>query len=265
MSRYGLYDPENTENSSMFFIYQEVPVTSAKLNRWNGNLAAEFELFHRICSAVFSQGKPAVIAISDSAALQVIPANPPNMTVQVLPGWAVLENSVAGIGEAEILPSGGTFVAPQTHPRIDLVVVLPSGEPDVVTGTESVSPVPPIAPDGALTLAHIHLRPGATAILTSDNGTQAYIQDVRPKILLGEAHRHATDLFPPETPDGSRHQFSTTSVFREGTLDVYLNGVLQKRDVDYSESADRRGYSFSAAPLSHYRIQHRYLVEFEIT
>jgi len=265
MSRYGQYDPANSENSSTFFVYQEIPVTSAKLNTWNGNLAAAFELLHQVFSTLLSQGKSAVMTLSDASPLQVVPTEPPGMTVQVLPGWAILGNSLAGINETHLLPAGGAISAPTTNPRIDLMVLSPTGELDILAGTESVIPVPPDPPLGVISLARIHLRPGVTQILSTDDGTQAYLQDVRPQLLLGEAHRHAPDPTPTEIPDGARRQFSTTHVFREGSLEIFLNGILQEKDLDYVVSADRRSYVFQTAPLAHYRLQHRYVIEQEIT
>ena len=40
MSKYGKYDPVNTAHGSSLFSYGEVPLTSNKLNTWNGNIEA---------------------------------------------------------------------------------------------------------------------------------------------------------------------------------------------------------------------------------
>ncbi|MGC9329055.1 MAG: hypothetical protein ACP5I1_15585 [Candidatus Hinthialibacter sp.] len=263
MVRFGRYDPQNSENASALFVYQEAPVASAKLNRWDGNIAAGFELLHRVLRALAAKGAEAVITSSGSGALQITPADPPDRTVRVQPGWAVFGGGFAGVAEALSLPAGGSFAAPENHPRIDLIVLTTAGALEVVEGAEAESPAPPDAPSETLALAQIYLRVGASQILAADDGVQSYIIDVRPRFLLGEAHSHQPDCAPGEAPDGLRTQFFTQHVFRAGSLDVYVNGVLQQAGVDYSEDAGRRSYTFFSPPAAHYRIQHRYVVDYE--
>ncbi|MBN2326318.1 MAG: hypothetical protein JXR73_04125 [Candidatus Omnitrophica bacterium] len=263
MVRFGRYDPQNSENASTLFVYQEVPVASAKLNRWDGNIAAGFELLHRIMSELSAKGAAAVITSGGSGALQVAPADPPNGTVRVQPGWAVFDGGFAGVAEKQSLPAGGAFAAPVNAPRIDLIVLTSAGALEIVEGVEAESPAPPDAPGEALALAQIYLRVGASQILAADDGVQSYIIDVRPRFLLGEAHSHQPDRAPGEAPDGYRTQFFTRHVFRADSLDVYVNGVLQQAGVDYCEDPGRRSYTFVSPPAAHYRIQHRYLVDYE--
>ncbi|HOL95315.1 MAG TPA: hypothetical protein PLH79_13275 [bacterium] len=264
MPRYGRYDPQNPNNTSAMFIYQEVPLTSSKMNRWNGNLAAAFELLHQTGARLLAQAGPAVITARDDSPLRVTASSPPQMTVRVMPGWAVLGTGFAGIAEAMTVPLGGSFTPPGNAPRIDLVVLTDQGELEVITGLESDPPFAPEAPGDTLALARIVHRAGADRILDADDGLHSYIVDIRPRLLLGEAHRHASDLRPSEPPDGVRQAFSTRHVFRPGTLDVFVNGVLQARDVDYVEDPGRRGYTFLKPPPGHYRIQHRYVIEYEV-
>lgn len=263
MPRYGRYDPQNPNNASSLFVFQEVPLTSSKMNRWNGNLAAAFELLHQMGGRLLAQANPAVITVNDDSPLRVTASSPPQMTVNVEPGWAVLGTSFAGIDETMTVPLGGTFSPPVNAPRVDLVMLTDRGEIEVVTGVESDPPLAPEAPVDALPLARIVLRVGKDQIRDADDGLHSYIVDIRPRLLLGEAHRHAPDRQPPETPDGVRQAFSTRHVFRPGTLDVFVNGVLQARDVDYTENPDRRGYVFLTAPHGHFRVQHRYIIEHE--
>ncbi len=194
----------------------------------------------------------------------MLPFDPPDMTVRVSPGWAVLGETLAGSVNESTVPLGSVFEPPQNLPRIDLVILLPTGEFDRVTGTESESPFAPETPTGTIPLAQIYHRVGATQILAIDEGVQSYIIDDRSKFVIGEAHLHAADRSPIESPDGSRTHFSIQHRFQSGTLDVFVNGVLQEKDVDYTEDVDGRGYTFASSPLSHYRIQHRYTVEYEM-
>lgn len=260
MARFGIYNHADPENTSSMFVYREVPVASAKLNLWNGNIAAGFELLRRAVSLAVSQSRDAVLIESDGGALLAVPSDPPGMTVTLKPGWAVAGAALAGLDEAAALPPGGVFETPATHPRIDSIILRNTGEPDTLTGAEAETPEPPAPPDGAVRLADVFLRPGMAQIVAEDNGVDGYIIDARPMLLTGNAHRHSDDRHPAEPPDGARAHFTTAVPFRPGTLDVYLNGVLQEEGTDYAADADGGGYTFSIPPPAHYRIQHRYLV-----
>lgn len=263
MAQYGQYNPSNAENSSALFNFQEMPLTSSKLNLWNGNLEAVFELLHKIGLSLFAKGIPAVITTGDNNSLKVLPADTPNMTVKVNEGWAALQGYLAGLASQQVLPSGSVFSAPAANPRIDLVVLNGAGQLETIQGNEAVTPTVPSVPSGSIALAQIYQRVGTTQIKSSDDGVNSYIADIRPRLLIGEAHIHNTDRVPPESPDGSQKSFSTSSIYRAGTLDVFMNGVLQQKDLDYTEDSSRQGYTFTTAPLANYRIQHRYIVEYE--
>lgn len=258
MSRYGAYDPTENGNTSAMFVYKEVPVTSEKLNRWNGNLEAGFTLLHRVCSRMIAQGEACVLTAGDASALRVVAQDEPEMSVQVLPGWAVVADGLAGLATSQRVPLAGAMAAPLNQPRIDRVVLLGCGALEVVTGTEAVSPVAPELPEEALVLADIVQRVGSTSIRAQDEGVDSYLVDRRPVLVMGRVHRHAEDRRPVETPDGTRTSFTTRDPFVSGTLDVYLNGVLLEESVDYVLDGDGVTYRFSRAPLSHHRIQHRY-------
>lgn len=263
MSQFGIYDPGNAENSSTLFSFQEVPVTSTKVNRWNGNIAAGFQLLQQIVSLISSQSGDAILTLSNDTPLKAIAASPQDMTVHINDGWAVIQNTLAGIDESTTIPQGGVFIPPSTNPRIDLIVLQNTGKLEVIEGMEAANPTPPSTPQNSIALAQVYLRPGSTKIYDSDQGTDSYIIDARPAFTYGDTHKHASDHTPAETPDGVRTQFSTLHFFRENTLNVYVNGILQAKDEDYSENADRLGYTFLSPPLSTYTLQHRYIIERE--
>ena len=261
MSQYGQYDPLNAENASGLFNYQEVPLTSSKMNLWNGNITASFQLLHKVCSLLFSPNRMAVICHEDEDGLRVVAADPEDMTVQVNAGWAILSESFAGLLEPQALPVGGLFSPPVQYARRDLIFLKPNGELDVLEGVESENPVAPDTPPDSIPLTYVHHRVGSEKIFDTDQGDDSYLIDVRPAWVWGDAHKHSPDSAPSEAPDGVRTQFTTQHVYRSGTLEVLVNGVIQEKDVDFTEDADRRGYAFLQPPPSHYRIQHRYVVE----
>ncbi|MBD3266462.1 hypothetical protein GF373_07305 [bacterium] len=264
MPRYGKYDPTKAENTSSLFSFQEIPLTSSKLNCWNGNINAAFELLHAICSDVFSGSVSGVIHTGNASALLIQSSDPAGLTVRVAPGWAIAEQTFAGSKEPLSLPIGGMIVLPLNLPRIDLVYLRNDGEFAIVEGAESADPQPPELPDEAIALAELYLRVGMDRILNADDGEQGYITDRREMVWIGNAHVHANDRIPAEIPDGVRTEFSTQYKFRTGSLNVFVNGVLQEAGIDYEEQAGRCGYTFTYTPLSNYRIQHRYVMESEI-
>ncbi len=263
MPQYGKYNPSNAENTSSLFSFQEVPLTSEKLNHWNGNIEAGFVLLQQILTALLAKNGLAIISTGSVSSLQVQPTEPAALQVQIQPGWAILGTTLAGSNETAIHPLDEPVAPPSANPRIDCVCLTELGAFEIVQGEENAVPTPPPIPDGAAGLAQLYHRVGSTQILTNDNGIDSYIIDTRPRFLLGEAHQHGPDKAPSESPDGSRVEFSTQHVFRQGTLDVFINGVIQTPDVDYQEKLDRTGYQFSSPPLSHYRIQHRYVIDYE--
>lgn len=261
MPYYGQYDAQNDQHSSTLFAYQEKPLASAKLNQWNGNLAAGFTLLHAVLRTLATPNQTAILTGGAPSALRVEAQDPPNRTVRLLPGWALLPHGFAGLDQALDLPPAGNLTPPVQNPRIDRIVLQASGEPLVLTGEEAVAPTAPAIPDGAIALAAIEWPTGATAIVDEAQPGQAVIHDQRPGFLAGEAHRHAADLAPPESPDGARTAFTTAAQFRAGTLQVFRNGLLQEEGIDYHVDAGRRGYTFVQPPYASDRIQHRYLIE----
>ncbi|MDP8244705.1 MAG: hypothetical protein P9L94_11530 [Candidatus Hinthialibacter antarcticus] len=261
MGIYGTYDAQRAGNASPLFIYKETPVASTKMNRWNGNIEAGFDLLHTVCSALFTRGELAVIATNNADALRAVEADTPDMTIRVNPGWAIVETGFAGLADQSVLPNQGAFIAPTTHPRVDLVALSSSGELLIVEGDEAETPIAPTTPNNALALAQLYHRPGAGQILNEDNDAGSYLIDARPRFAHGDAHRHSIDAAPTEAPDGVRSEFSTQDYFRAGSLQVFLNGVLQKNGVDYYEDEGGKAYQFLAAPPATALLVHRYLIE----
>jgi hypothetical protein len=262
MPQHGQYDPENAENTSSLFVFQEVPLRSEKLNLWNGNIQTAFETVFHVCSQLFSQGQSAVISGGSESSLHVVATDPASMKVEVQAGWAILADSFAGLKTARVVPDIDDFTAPQNQPRIDRIVLFASGALAIVEGIEAASPQSPAVPAGALSLAEIVLRPGMSQINNDDDTVNGYIQDTRTRFLAGDSHAHGGDRVPSESPDGVRTYFSTQQAFQAETLDVYVNGVLQERGIDFLEEEDGLGYTFMNPPAATYRIQHRYRVRY---
>lgn len=53
---------------------------------------------------------------------------------------------------------------------------------------------------------------------------------------------------PTETVDGVQTNFSTTNTYLTGTLRVWMDRVLQIPGTDFTEDADKQGYTFTVAP-----------------
>jgi hypothetical protein len=257
MKRYGTYEPGNDTNSSELFQFQEVPLTSSKLNVWNGNIDTVFTLFHQVCSLLASGQTTAVLTAFDDAALRIDANDPADMQLTVHGGWAVIQQSIAGSPDHIVIPDE-SIVAPVSEPRIDLVVLKNDGMFDVVLGDEALNPEAPEVPSDAIALAEIVHRVGSTFIADDDDGENSYLIDIRAQTSTAVPHQHAPDRAPVEMPDGTRTEFSTQYPFDDQSLDVYINGVLQEVDQDYTEQVDRQGYTFLSPPLEQYRIQHRY-------
>jgi hypothetical protein len=261
MSQQGRYSPSNNEHTSSLWEYGEVPVTSAKLNTWNGNLQAALDFLHQSLAQILgASGSDFVLSAGSGDELQVVATTTPNMTVTIKAGAAWISSYLAGIDADETLPESGSFTAPTTNPRIDTMYISTSGKSGIETGIESVSPGAPSAPTGSLKIAEVYHRVGEASIQDSDDSVNGYITDTRPLRILGRAHSHpsGSERKPSESANGSLTAFSTPDKYCSGTLRVWLNGVEQDPDSDYSEDADRQDYTFVVAPFSGDRISHDY-------
>lgn len=75
------------------------------------------------------------------------------------------------------------------------------------------------------------------------------------------AHKHNEDRQPPESTNNIRRNFSTAEKFLSGTLNVYVNGMLATKDVEYAEDEDLKGYTFYYDIGDGWVLEHRYEVD----
>jgi len=57
-------------------------------------------------------------------------------------------------------------------------------------------------------------------------------------------------LYPNEKPDGSRTEFTFVYTFMTDNLEVYLNGLRQRRDIDFSWDSEGQRLLWTEAPVS---------------
>ena len=264
MSRFGKYNPVESENTSTLFSYGETPLASSKLNQWNGNIEASLNWLTQ-CAAILFGGRDDDFVLDEGRGdeLQVKAQELPSLSVRVLPGRALTGRCFAGLDNEKTVPDAADIEIPMSHPRWDIVCLDVYGTPDLVKGQEAASPELPALPQDCVALAKLFLRPSMSYVCNSDDGINGYIEDCRPSYLCGRATRGNEDPGPPETPDGTRTQFSTSMKFVPGSLDVYVNGLLQAKSGVYAEDSERRSYTFLTAPPQGYAIQHRYRVQCE--
>ncbi|MCA9416652.1 MAG: hypothetical protein KC917_10290 [Candidatus Omnitrophica bacterium] len=261
MTRVGQHNPESIANSSSLWAYAESPVTSAKMNAWAGNIEAGFWLLHRVVRLMAdNEGGPYLIDELGNTPLRVHEQSSPDLTVRVDPGFALGSDFLIGLSEEATLPSTGAFTPPTTNPRIDAIGIGEDGEWEIVTGTEDPSPTAPSLSATTVPLCEIFFRVGSTSIKDTDDSTNAYITDTRPKILSTLAHRHSDLEQPAESPDGARTQFSTSTTYVSGSLRVYANGLIQIPGIHYTEDTNLDGYTLTTAPPMGFVLAHEFLV-----
>ncbi len=262
MTAHGKYNPENLIHTSSMWRYGEVPVASAKLNCWNGNIKDALDLINNLATLLFGGiSGDFILDEGTGTELQVVAQDPPGLAVNVMPGFAIVSRCFAGIDTVQAIPDANPFVPPTSNSRIDILVMSQEGTITVIGGTESANPAVPATPAMTMKLAEIVHRVGETSIKDADDGVNGYIIDTRPEFLCGRSHRHNTDRTPPEVPDGNRTQFSTLEKFVAGTLEVYVNGVMQALGSSTVEpDGDQHGYTFADPPPADYVLEHRYQV-----
>lgn len=101
----------------------------------------------------------------------------PGLTVQVQAG-------VVYIGATKVTYAGGnsgSFTAPVTNPRIDILTIDTAGTLAITQGTEAGSPTAPTYPSDKMVLCEVYNRVGQTIIYDNANQTagQGYITDAR--------------------------------------------------------------------------------------
>lgn len=63
------------------------------------------------------------------------------------------------------------------------------------------------------------------------------------------------------TGDSLTAHYDLTSIARKNSLQVHLNGILQEAaGVDYTEDADRGGFTFAVEPETGDKVEARYVV-----
>lgn len=95
--------------------------------------------------------------------------------------------------------TSGTFTAPVSNPRIDLLVYSTTGSALAIrSGAEAVSPTKPTPTDGDIVLAQIYNRVGQTTILEQDDSTNGYIKRwYNPSIYLSTLTATPPGLIAP--------------------------------------------------------------------
>ena len=154
-------------------------------------------------------------------------------------------------------PASGTFTAPSTNPKIDLLYYDTATDALAITaGAEGASPVAPTIPDPAkkIPVALIYHRVGSTSIKNTDDSTNSYImgRNIRPFLNI-PGHRtkylqftvvdFTTDVstgdgkfyfhVPPEL-DGMNLTYVHAEVITAGTTsttDIQIHNVTQAADM----------------------------------
>ena len=109
--------------------------------------------------------------------LKCVATDPASMRVTVGPGIGFVGN-VPCVYIASW--TSGNMVAPESDPRIDLVVYDANDRaPKVITGTEASSPTAPEAGEGQIPLVEVHHQVGETAIYDAETSGEGHIVDVR--------------------------------------------------------------------------------------
>lgn len=119
------------------------------------------------------------------ASLRPEPTDPPSLQLFIDGDQYILPNNEETITiDDQLSPQ---FSLPSNNPRIDLLVVTPQGDIDIIEGGESSTPEAPTYQDGFLTLAEVKLSPSSTAIedRVRDLSTVSEgFRDVRPILSL---------------------------------------------------------------------------------
>lgn len=109
--------------------------------------------------------------------LKVAAQDPADMTLHVFPGVAIVDGTIVKYAGGDT----GSFSAPASNPRIDIVSIDAGGTINITQGVEAGSPTAPAYPSDETVLAEIYLRVGCTEILNADDASEAYIyRDSRP-------------------------------------------------------------------------------------
>ncbi len=158
------------------WIFEERPVSSAKLNQWDDRIEAALEMAFFLLNQAWGGGSGVLRGVS-AGTLAVTPDSPESMSVIVDGGYAFVESYPFRLTEASAVAA---IVPPTSLGRIDLVLTdLSTWGIVVKKGLESASPVAPDVGAGTMALAELVLRPGMSSIRSIDDGVNGYITDVR--------------------------------------------------------------------------------------
>lgn len=61
------------------------------------------------------------------------------------------------------------------------------------------------------------------------------------------------------TGDGVTVQFTTTKTFAANSLMVFVNGILQESDIDYTEAGDNTYFTMSSAVKANWKVEAVYV------
>ncbi len=158
------------------WVFEERPVSSAKLNQWDDRIEAALEMAFLLIAEAWGGGD-GVLRNLGPGALVVEATAPVGLGVTVSPGYAFI-----GGYPYRLVESTPTALveAPAVNGRVDLVQAdLATWSVSIKTGVEAASPVAPTVDSGSLALATLVLRPGMVSIKDVDDGVNGYIEDVR--------------------------------------------------------------------------------------
>jgi len=157
--------------------FEERPVASTKLNTWDDRIEAAVELALFVLTRAWGQ-TDGVLRGATAGDLAVSAQSPAGLTVQVAPGYALIDGAPYVLGAAVDTVA---IAPPSAEDRIDLVQAsLAERTVTVKSGTEAAAPNAPTPDADRLALAQLYLRPGMTAVKNTDDSTNGYIIDVRP-------------------------------------------------------------------------------------
>jgi hypothetical protein len=155
--------------------YGERPVTAAKMNAWDANIARGFAIAWRLTNHLLGGGDGVVAGLE--GALQVAAMTPPTLETRVAPGVAFIEETPFVLAQAVDTLA---ITPPTIKARVDLVQArLDDWSITVKEGAEDDVPETPEPDPASLALAALYLRPGMTVIKNTDDGVNGYIEDLR--------------------------------------------------------------------------------------
>lgn len=156
--------------------FEERPVASSKLNLWDDRIEGAIEMLSFLMAQQWG-GQSGVLRRSPADDLAVKATSPVSLIVQVLPGYAFINNYPYKLASTVF---SATIAAPVGNPRRDLVQArLATWDVSIKTGTPAASPALPTADTDCLALAELYCKPGMTSIKDTNDGTNGYIIDLR--------------------------------------------------------------------------------------